>query len=281
MRIVAGLVTAFLSLAASAERCLAGAVTPLTMNLCLPGTFGVTCNPDAVAADPNAYIRGILLDNDKIFRTFAGILLLMLVAYGIKLAATAHNDNSVSEARLAYMQALVGAILVGAAYVIGDAFSADPAIISDTQIIKNDVLEIVIQLLVGVVVIVVIANIVIQGIRLIISLNEGGIETARKNFIQSLAGGAMVMIVVPLFNALTGLGSGGGNRMQEIVVGIANFLGAIFGVLAVAAFVIAGIMLVVSVNESLKDRARSLMIGSLIAIVVVVASLGIISFLLP
>ena len=257
---------------------------PMSVTLCMGGIFGVGCNTDAVAADADSYLRNITLTDPsgRLFQAFAAALFFMCVIYGIKLAATSYKDGAMSEAIQAYVQAFIGATVVGGAFVLGNSIAndADHTIIVDTEPIKDSIFGQIASFLITIVTVVVIANIIIQGIRMISALNEGSIETARKNFIQSLAGGAIVMIVVPVFNAITGLGSAGGIEIQTKIVQIANFLGTIFGVLAVIAFIVAGIMLIVSVNDSLRDRARSLMIASLIAIICVVAALGIVQFLI-
>jgi len=60
------------------------------------------------------------------------------------------------------------------------------------------------------------------------------------------------------------------------LAGIARFLLTIFGALAVIGILAAGVMLIVSVDESLKDKAKKLVIACMIALVIVIASYGII-----
>lgn len=288
MRVISTFLIGIIMACASAlalPQTVSAAVQPMTVTLCLPGTFGAACNPDAASGNIDGYIQNLFLQpvgagGPRMVSIFASLLFFMLVLYGLKLAVSNQQDGAMSEAIQAYTQAAIGAGVVGGAFLLSTAFSATPAVVADTTVVKDSILLSAARFLFGTVIFVVTANIVIQGIRMIIAVNEGNVESARKNFIQSLIGGAMVMIVGPIFNSFSGLGAGGGGTVQTLVVQIANFLGVIFGVLAVIAFIVAGIMLVVSVNESLRDRARSLMISSIIAIIVVVAALAIVSFLL-
>ena len=89
----------------------------------------------------------------------------------------------------------------------------------------------------------------------------------------------MVMLAQPILSAVTP--GAFNNEINNNIVGIANFLATIFGVGAVLAFIVAGIMLVVSINETVKDRAKTLMFTAVVAIIIVISSLALVTVLLP
>ena len=55
----------------------------------------------------------------------------------------------------------------------------------------------------------------------------------------------------------------------------------LIGFICVAALIAAGIMLIVSIDESLKDRAKRIVIGTLISLLIVVASYTLIIIFIP
>jgi uncharacterized membrane protein YozB (DUF420 family) len=57
--------------------------------------------------------------------------------------------------------------------------------------------------------------------------------------------------------------------LVEEMKGIILFLLTIFGTLCVVALIVAGVFLVISFDESLKDRAKKVVIGTLTALVFV------------
>lgn len=236
---------------------------------------GLNCEPDLLA-----YIQRIFLrpGGGALIYAFFGILFTAIVFYGFRLAFASRSDSAVSETNTAFMHALLGAGLVSGAFILAESFAIRGQLPNE-ELVRVGFFARVIAFLVQTVGFVLVANIVIQGIRLIVSINEGNTDAARKNLIQSLIGAAIVMIAVPLLNlVLPGAFQLGINNQ---IVGIANFLGVIFGVLAVLAIIVAGIMLVLSVDEGLKDKARQTIISALVAILVVSAALAIVTVLLP
>ncbi len=212
-----------------------------------------------------------------IITAFGGILFAMLIFYGFKLAVESKNDSALADTARAYTQALIGAVLVMGAWVLSSSFGQVGVV--DPIGVEVGIIAHVIAYVIKIVGAVLILNIVIQGIRMISSVNEGGVDSARRNLIQSFVGAAIVMISKTVFEAIQpGAFSG---AINNEIVGIANFLATIFGVFVVLAIIVAGIMLIVSVNESLKDRARTIIITALVSLIVVMTSVGLIRILLP
>lgn len=87
-----------------------------------------------------------------------------------------------------------------------------------------------------------------------------------------------MLLINPLLEALVPGARAG--VINEEMIGIANFMLTIFGLMAVTAVVIAGIMLVVSINESLKDTAKTVIRVTVIATAVVIAAYSIVASLI-
>jgi len=240
----------------------------ITINPCAIGDL--SCN-----ADLPSYLGGSLIPG--LLTAFGGILFAALVFYGLRLAAESRNDSAMGEAITAYGQAFAGATVVLGSYVLAQAFGTVGSI-TPTEV-ETGIIAGVVSYIMQIVGAVLILNIVIQSFRMMTSQDEGGISGARNNLIYSFMGAAIVMLGAAILDMVR---PGAFNHgINQHIVGIANFLGVFFGLLAVVAVIVAGIMLVVSVDESLKDRARSMIIAALVAIVVVMVSLGLIQILLP
>jgi len=264
MRLSYASVTGFLAGIVAPALCYAQSIDPCSISI------GLTCSNDLAGHFYRAIVNNLLL-------AFGGILFAALVYYSIKLAAESRKDSAMTEAMTAYLQVFAGATIVLGSYVITQSFGTVDVI--DPSYVEQNIITSVVGYIIQIVGAALILNIVIQGIRLLMSTDEGGMTAARSNLLHSFIGVVMVMLGAPVLQMVSP-GSFNHEINQEIV-GIANFIGVIFGILAVVAIIVAGIMLIVSVNESLKDKAKSIIISALVAVVIIAISLGLIQVLLP
>ncbi len=238
-------------------------------------TGALNCNN---SGDLAGYLDSVFLSGNAVYMAFFGIFFTMLVVYGIRLVAMSHSDSIVGESVNAYTQALIGAIFVSGAAVLAQVFTVNNAVIVDTNTLEVSFLAQIVTFIIRIVGFVLLGNIVVQGIRLIIATDENQISSARTNLILSAIGTIIVLISRPIFRlVLPGAFQVG---INEQIVGVANFLATLFGFFSVIAFVVAGIMLVVSVEESLKEKAQKLMIASIVSMAVVLLAYGLIRVLL-
>ncbi len=88
---------------------------------------------------------------------------------------------------------------------------------------------------------------------------------------------AVVLLASAMVNAVTGSNAGilGAEGKAAANLGL-----EIFGFLVVVSFIVSGAMLVFSVNEDLKDRAKKAMFGSVIGMIVVFAAYMIVTYVL-
>lgn len=199
-------------------------------------------------------------------QAFKGFLLGSLLYYGLRLLFTADSDNASTETKQAFVYAVTAAILVGGAEIIAGAFeigTVDPSEVGG--VFETTVLPFIMGLLSAAL----IANVTIQGILMIVSSDEGGATKARKRFIHGIIGVAIALLASPFVKAIMGKNS---SPIVDEAVGIGDFLITIFGILAVVGVIVSGFMLILSVDESLKDKARKLLISCIVALIVVISS---------
>ncbi len=231
-------------------------------------------------SDLQEYVSSRLFDSSLIFYAFGAVLFACLVISGFQLAFFSRSDSATDEIIKAYGEAFIGTILVSGAFALADVFVniGDPQVI-DLQVFERTFVQQLIAFGVQITGVVLVANIVVQAARLITAQEEGDVSTARTNFIQSLIGGAIVMLAAPVISLVI---PGTFNAQINVeIVGIANFLATLFGTFCVISFVVAGIMLIFAYDDGLKDTARTIVITSIVALIVVVSAAAIVNFLLP
>lgn len=208
---------------------------------------------------------------------FGGLLFAMLIFYGFKLILGADNDSTVGEVYSAYAHAAIGTILAGGALALASTFATpvtmSPALVN--QMPGNSMLMYVIMTFKALLAAGLIFNIGYQAYRLITSQDESQTEKAKKQFIYGMVGA----VIVTLANSAVSAFSGGGIGIVSIeAIGIANFLGTILGAFAFIAMIVAGIFLVISVDEQYKDRAKKVMTTAMIVLGVTLAAATLVRF---
>lgn len=220
---------------------------------------------------------GVLFDRfwqgGTLMAIFGAFLFFMLVVYGIVLVARSRNEDAVTEALTAYGNALFAAFIIAAAGLLSDAFVRGGAL-PDTAPVRTILLTFK-DFLLNLAVAALAANIAIQSIRLLLSKSDQGVEEARANLVRSLFGAMLLKLADLTILDLRPSEPGG---IVDVLIGLANFAATIFGALAVLGLIAAGIMLIISVDESLKERAKKMIITSIVALIIVLLAKGIVSF---
>lgn len=224
------------------------------------------------APDVGAHLYDTLIGTGYIGSIFGTVLFASIIYFGVRLILMSRNDSAQAEAVQSYVQALIGTIFVAGASSIASVV-LNHTVVIDTVGLANQVglLGQVALFIRNLVVGLLILNLFIQGFKMIIAQDEGETSAAQKGLIRSVLGTVIVMICGPIINAIVP-SSSLSNTVTGEIVGIANFIVTIFGALAALAFVVAGAFYVLAVDASLKDRAHKLMISSIVAVLVVLAS---------
>jgi hypothetical protein len=221
------------------------------------------------AAGAGAYIWNNLFPAARIL--FIATAILQFTQYGLKLLFDPDSADTVSSTKLAYGYGIIACTIVGIATFIVDAVgqSARATLVNDAPIyagIGNIVLymRLVVATLVTV-------FILIQGIRLIVKQgSEEEFKNAQTQFIHCIMGIGVILLANILVSAF--LPGSGSVLLAAEIVGIINFILTMLGVLAVISIIVAGILLVISVDESLKDRAKKAITVAVIGLIVAILS---------
>jgi len=210
---------------------------------------------------------------------FVGVLFLFLFIYAATMIFGANDESAKTESKLAYAYAAAGAVVVSIAGVIANFASPAGGEAVNPGLLRTPLENILAygKLLLATALV---ANITIQGFRLISSGGEQEyVDRARKRLVMGFIGAILVLLSDVIAGAVNG-GTLNSGILNDEMIGIANFILVLLGGTAVLGVIIAGIMLVVSVEESLKDKAKTLIKTSIIVMVVVLVSYTFVSTIL-
>lgn len=227
---------------------------------------GISC----IGGDLSSYINSTLLEGARI--GFIGLLFGAIIYYGIKLLISAEKEETVTEIRRSIVYSFFGVVLMLGAQLIASSFVTG-GVVEPAGI--NTVTDSVITFVKAIIAVVLLVNITRQGFHMIVATEEGGVTKARKLFMHGIYGAAIVVLASPIVNIIYNKDASAGELEFR---GIANYIITLFGLLAVVALIVSGIFLIVSVDESLKDRAKKLITASLVALVVVISAAALVNF---
>ena len=202
-----------------------------------------------------------------------GVLVLMFIYYGMKILLSGGDESKQSEVKEAFAHALFGVAMIGGATVIANSFPVVGGTIVDNQI-ETGLINPVVDFISYFVAAALLFTIVYQAIRMIIAQDENSVSTARKKLIQGMIGAAIVILARRLADAFQGADSA---ILPAELAGIARFIATVFGFVAVLAILISGVILVISINDDLRDTARKMIINSIVGLVVIYAAYSLVS----
>ncbi len=206
---------------------------------------------------------------------FWGVLGLFLFIYSVIMVFYSHDESAMAESKHSYSYAVAGVIVVSVATMLVNSVApgSTNAIRSGGGAYADTALGNVITYAQLAVSIALIVNIVIQGFRLIFSGGEQEyVERARKRLIYSFIG---IVLVLVSHIIVTAVDPGHGHDLKLLTAeakGIINFILTILGISIVIALIVAGIMLVVSVDESLKGKAQTVIKTAIFTLIVILIS---------
>jgi hypothetical protein len=215
---------------------------------------------------------------------FLAIAMLLFAMYGIRLMLESGEESTISEVKSAYAYGITGAAIVSMAtwlvQVVGQPAGAFPGTgltLVNTGIVSGDIVPNIVGYIRDILGVAVGGVVVYQAIHLILSQGKDEeMEQQKKRFLHALIGVAAILlanIVVTDF-----IGHTGSSDLALQIAGIVNFLLVILGGLCVLAFIVAGVFLVVSTDEELKERAKKTIFATTVAIIVVLCVFAIITF---
>lgn len=221
------------------------------------------------------YAASVVIPGMQIF--FFAAATAFFFYYSIRLILESSDENTMTETKSAYGYAVGGAAIVTLAGLMVEAVgqSARGSLINTAPVITG--LDAVVRYFRLILSAVVTLMIVVQGARLVLSQgDESAIEEQKKKFFNVMIGVAVILLAnVGISAFIPGTGPG---IINVQIVGIINFMLTIFGALTILAVIVGGMMLVVSTDEGLKDRAKKSIFTAVIAMIIVMCSYLIVNF---
>ncbi len=259
------------------KRCLAASV-PAAVLLLAP----TPCFAGAGAEYLATTLIPLLLN--EVLIAFWGISAAFVFYYAVRIIFEAHKDEAGKELATSFIFALTGFAIIAIAGAFGAAFGvgssgASPATTVAPLALDAGILSVadfIIKMSTGIFVLLV----VITGLKMIASQGEASnFDKWRKVLVANAIGIVLMLTAWFIVHAMTDLNSPG--LLIAEMKGLALWMLTLIGFIAVAALIVAGIMLIVSVEESLKDRAKKIVIGTLISLLIVVACYTLIIIFIP
>lgn len=193
---------------------------------------------------------------------FGPLAMLAMFFYGYRAIVESNSEGGLTTLTKSFVNAVIGFAIIGLAVPISNAF------ISSTPGLLVPGIESIIGYLVTAGAGLFTFMMTIHGLQLIAGSNDSG---AREKAIKGIGvnvGGAVLMLIA---RAIVGAVNGNAPALVvNEIAGMIQFLLGIIGVLSVVAMIVSGIFLVISVEESLKDRAKKTIVGTIISLVIVI-----------
>lgn len=228
----------------------------------------------------DAYLSNIIVPALKTI--FIGVAVIYCAWYALTLIVYGQDEAKQKESKTAFESAIQGAAFVGLATFIVSAFApseAGTALLDESPFaIGVDRVVDFIMMVTGVFLILIIGY---SGARIIaLQGEESEIGKQKKNFFYGLLGVVLLLLAKVISDAI--LPSGTPLTLVEEVGGIIRFVLEIIAGLAVMAFIASGFLFLVSMhNDNLKQRARRILLSTIIVLIIVVFSHLLVSTFIP
>ncbi len=199
---------------------------------------------------------------------FEGVAVVCVFYFGFRMILEAYKEEAFTNAQNSFIYAAAGFMIIAISQAFVNAFyaqsaGANPGVLNDGI---NSVTSFILTIMSGVMVLMV----TIDGIRMIASQGDASERTRiLKLIIMHCIGVAISLLAFAIVHAVADNDAG---LLVEEMKGLIIFLLTIMGTLCVVALITAGIFLVISIDESLKDRAKKVVIGTLTVLAFVLVS---------
>lgn len=220
-----------------------------------------------------------------------GVSIIYFTLFMIQMSTSAGNEESIKAAQTNMLWAFMGFLVIGISTDFAEAF--DPlrnngAFVNE-QVLENSQYRMIsyIQMLAS---IIAIFYIFFAGFRMITSAGEEETITNQKNHIKWGFGGLIaIMLSDPIINRIfypnkgqAGLGEDEIRVLVSEGVGTLNFFLTFTGILATIALIVSGVMYIVSgADDGMREKAKTNLVTSLVAIVIILVSYVIVASVLP
>ncbi len=213
------------------------------------------------------FIRTHIIDQALI--AFSGIAAAAIFYYGIRMIVDSYNEKAFTDVTNSFMYVIMGLMVIALAGAFTNSFfnTISPGLLIPGI---NSIISFMIRAAEGVFTLMV----VIAGLRMVTAQGDEGAFDKWKKVLIGNCVGAMIMLIANFI--VISIATRDASVIVEELVGIGLFMLTIVGFASVLALIIGGILLIISIDESLRDRAKRAIIGTLISLVIVVATYSLI-----
>lgn len=199
----------------------------------------------------------------EVLIAFWGISLVTLLYYGANMVINSAKDQAYTDTINSFVNALIGFIVIAAASTFAASFEVyNPSGIGQ---LFATIAGILVRASAGIFALMA----TIAGFQMVLSQGEEGEITKWQKILLGNVIGVMIMFVSSaLVNAVMDRDAA---KIVDEMKGIALFMLTLLGFAGAISLIIAGFMLIISIDESLRDRAKKIVIGTLITLGVVLA----------
>jgi hypothetical protein len=206
---------------------------------------------------------------------FWGIAAATVFFYGVRMVYEAYNEKAYTDVINSFIYVFSGFAVIACAMAFPEAFG--PNTINPDQLVPGiaSVVDFIFSAAAGVFTLIV----VIAGIRIVATQgDQGEFDKWRKVLAGNVIGVMLMFVGKYIVLAVS-------QRDPAIIVeemrGIALFILTVIGFGAVVALIAAGIYLIISIDESYRDKAKRIVIGTLLSLAIVIMSYTLIITLVP
>lgn len=201
---------------------------------------------------------------------FGAAAALAVFYYGFSIILSAYKESALTDAINHFIWAIIGfaVIAISQAFVLAFGAGVRP------EALTPGILSVIAFLLTATSGIFTLM-ITITGLRMLMTQGDSGeLSKLFKVLVGNCIGVAICLISQGI---VTAVATGAPGPIVEELAGITLFLLTIVGTMCVVAIIVAGVFLIISIREDYRDRAKRAIIGTLIALAVVLASYTLIS----
>ncbi len=196
---------------------------------------------------------------------FEGVAAIAIFYYGFRMILESNKEEAYTNAQSSFIYAAAGfgIIAISQAFVNAFFLNVNPDLLTPGIISIADFL---LSLMSGVLVLMV----TIDGLRLVAARGEAD---ARARIFKLIAiHGIGVAIALIAFFAVHAISDNAPGLLIEEMAGMIIFLLTLIGTLCVMSLIAAGIFLIISIDETWRDRAKRVVAGTLITLAVIMVS---------
>lgn len=237
--------------------------------LSLLAGFSLGLLPEVTSAATGAQALAAFIEANLVQQAliaFWGIAAAFLLYYSIRMILEAQKDSALTDGRQSFVYAFFGFAVIASAGAFTITFTQGTT--TEISGALGAVALFLIRMGMGIFVLMV----TLAGFGMVLSQGDQAAFDKWRKVLVANSGGVILMMIASTIVLAIGTPQGGGTIIANELIGLANFILTIFAFGCAIALIIAGVMLIISVDESLKDRAKKTIIGTLITLAFVLAA---------